>query len=93
MLRQPFLSHVDNNVSDANILSAAGWAYLILGFCSGLTVLLTSGISLTAGGEFYYNESTIVWALAILVLSVVGGYLIRNLRSIQDRVVETIRKA
>lgn len=93
MLRPSFLSRSTADLSDTDFLSAAGWVYLALGFVSGLTVLFTSGISLTAGSGLYFNESTIGWAVAILVLSVVGSVLIRNVRSIQGRVEERIRKA
>lgn len=68
-----------------NVLSVAGWTYLFLGFSSGTGLLASSGVSLLTGGGVLYDWSTIMWAVAIFALSLCGWALLRNLRTIEDR--------
>jgi hypothetical protein len=86
MLRFSVLTWIRDDIAEMEPLAVAGWGYLLLGFFSGLGLLLTSGLRLTTGGV-HYDPGTIAWAAAIFVLSLSGWVLLRSLRPLGERSV------
>jgi len=86
MLRFVGLSWIRDDIAEMEPLAVVGWGDLLLGFFSGLGLLLTSGLRVTTGGV-HYDARTIAWAAAIFVLSLSGWVLLRNLRPVEERSV------
>jgi hypothetical protein len=86
MLRHSLPTWIRTDSAEMEPLAVAGWGYLLLGFFSGLGLLLTSGLRLTTGGA-HYDPGTIAWAAAIFVLSLSGWMLLRSLPPLTERSV------
>ena len=86
MLRFVGLSWIRDDIAEMEPLAVVGWGYLLLGFFSGLGLLLTSELRVTTGGV-HYDARTIAWAATIFVLSLSGWVLLRSLCPVEERSV------
>ena len=92
MLRSLLFSFLSEECADMDLLSVAGWAYLVLGISSGVGLLIGAGLSLLSGNGMLYGWSTVLWAVAIFALSGTGWMVLRHLRTIESWVGAVLQK-